>query len=167
MKLYISAFIFLFGMQAVICQTAGFFTYEVKSDGKIELTVNQDQLDSEFLYVNSLSAGIGSNDIGLDRGQLGSTRVVKIIKAGNKLLLVEPNLDYRAISDNEKERAAVAEAFAQSVLWGFDLKDSKSAPYKVDFTPFLMRDAHDVSGRLKRAKEGSYKLDKSKSAIWE
>ena len=168
MKLYISAFIFLCGIQSAICQTAaGFFTYEVKSDGKIELTVNQDQLDSEFLYVNSLSAGIGSNDIGLDRGQLGSTRVVKIIKAGNKLLLVEPNLDYRAISDNEKERAAVAEAFAQSVLWGFDLKDSKSAPYKVDFTPFLMRDAHDVTGRLKRSKEGSYKLDKSKSAIWE
>jgi hypothetical protein len=168
MKNLIAAFVLLFGLNTISGQQMpGFFNYEIGTDGKLELQISSSQLNEEFLYVNSLSAGIGSNDIGLDRGQLGSTRVVKFIKAGNKILLVEPNLDYRAISDNQKERAAVEEAFAQSVIWGFTLKDPSSAPYKVDMSTFLMRDAHNVSGRLKRSKEGTYKLDKSKSALWE
>jgi hypothetical protein len=168
MKNLIAAFVLLFGLNTISGQQmSGFFNYEIGTDGKLELQISSSQLNEEFLYVNSLSAGIGSNDIGLDRGQLGSTRVVKFIKAGNKILLVEPNLDYRAISDNQKERAAVEEAFAQSVIWGFTLKDPSSAPYKVDMSTFLMRDAHNVSGRLKRSKEGTYKLDKSKSALWE
>jgi hypothetical protein len=168
MKNLIAAFVLLFGLNTISGQQMpGFFNYEIGTDGKLELQFSSSQLNEEFLYVNSLSAGIGSNDIGLDRGQLGSTRVVKFIKAGNKILLVEPNLDYRAISDNQKERAAVEEAFAQSVIWGFTLKNPSSAPYKVDMSTFLMRDAHNVSGRLKRSKEGTYKLDKSKSALWE
>ena len=75
-----------------------------------------DKLDTEFLYVNSLQAGVGSNDIGLDRGQLGDERIVKFVRSGPKLLLVQPNYKFRAISDNEDERLAVKEAFAQSVL---------------------------------------------------
>ncbi len=71
------------------------FYYDVSSD-KIYLEVNK--LNEEFLYVNALAAGVGSNDIGLDRGQLGETAVVKFIKAGNKLLLIQPNLNYRAIT---------------------------------------------------------------------
>lgn len=41
------------------------FYYDAKTD-KIYLEVND--LEKEFLYVNSLSSGVGSNDIGLDRG---------------------------------------------------------------------------------------------------
>lgn len=145
---------------------SGFFNFDVKEDGTLMLNINSAQIDQEFLYINSLAAGLGSNDIGLDRGQLGGTQVVKFIKAGNKLLLIQPNLEYRALSNNTKEVRAVEEAFAQSVLWGFELKEQKGPNYKIDIAPFLMRDAHDVSGRLKKAKEGSYKLDKSKSALW-
>ena len=145
---------------------SGYFNFEAKTDGKLMLSVNADQIDAEFLYVNSLAAGLGSNDIGLDRGQLGGTQVVKFIKAGNKLLLIQPNMEFRALSDNVKEVRAVEEAFAQSVLWGFELNDQTGPNYKIDLVPFLMRDAHDVSGRLKKSKEGSYKLDKSKSALW-
>lgn len=144
----------------------GYFDFEVTDKGKVMLHLPTDKIDHEFLYVNSLAAGLGSNDIGLDRGQLGGTQIVKFIKSGNKILLVQPNLKYRAISDNEKEVRAVQEAFAESVLWGFDLKD-QSADYKIDITSFLMRDAHDVAGRLKSRKEGTYKLDASKSTIWE
>ncbi len=146
---------------------AGFFDFEISADGKVKLHVPADKLDFEFLYVNSLAAGLGSNDIGLDRGQLGGTAIVKFIKAGNKLMLIEPNQRYRAISDNELEVLAVKEAFAESVLWGFDLKDQAGPNYVIDITPFILRDAHNVSGRLKRAKEGSYKLNKDMSAIWE
>lgn len=155
-----------FSIQADGQVYSGYFNFEVKDDGKLMLSVNADQIDQEFLYVNSLAAGLGSNDIGLDRGQLGATQIVKFIKAGNKLLLIQPNLEYRALSDNVKEVRAVEEAFAQSVLWGFTLTDQSGPNYKIDIAPFLMRDAHDVSGRLKKSKEGSYKLDKSKSALW-
>ena len=85
----------------------GFFDfYYEESQDKIYLQVKE--LDKEFLYVNSLASGIGSNDIGLDRGQLGQERVVKFQKAGNKLLLVQPNQNFRAITDNELERKSIA-----------------------------------------------------------
>ena len=97
-----------------------------ESTGKLMAHIDSDFIGEEFLYVNSLSAGIGSNDIGLDRGQLGDERVVKFIKTGNKLMLLQPNLDYRAVSDNELERRSVEEAFAKSILWGFDIDSDAS-----------------------------------------
>ena len=81
----------------------GFFNFYY-DDTSDKLYLEVDKLNEDFLYVNALSAGVGSNDIGLDRGQLGSTAVVKFIKAGNKLLLIQPNLDYRAITDNVEEK---------------------------------------------------------------
>lgn len=136
------------------------FYYEEATD-KIYLEVKN--LDQEFLYVNSLATGIGSNDIGLDRGQLGNTRIVKFQKAGNKLLLVQPNLDYRANTKNQLERKSIEQAFAKSVLFGFKILEENEQTYLIDLTPFLMLDAHGVSSRLKG--EGSYKIDESKSAL--
>ena len=145
----------------------GYFDFEYDEDtGVLLLHIAEDRIGQEFLYVNSLSAGIGSNDIGLDRGQLGSERLVKLVKAGDKILMVQPNMDYRAVSDNILERQAVEQAFAQSVLWGFKIKDKVDEAYRVDMTSFLLRDAHGVSQRLKRSKQGGYKVDNSRSAIW-
>ncbi|RMZ50715.1 DUF5117 domain-containing protein [Flavobacteriaceae bacterium PRS1] len=138
------------------------FKYEEATD-KIYLEVKQ--LNEEFLYISSLSSGIGSNDIGLDRGQLGATRLVKFMKAGNKLLLVQPNQKYRAITDNALERKSIEQAFAKSVLFGFKIVEFKEGKYIIDFTPFLLQDTHGVVNRLKNAKEGVYKLDLSKSAL--
>lgn len=138
------------------------FYYDEGSD-KIYLEV--EKLDEEFLYVYSLSSGIGSNDIGLDRGQLGDEQVVYFTKAGNKLLLIQPNLKYRAITDNELERKSVEQAFAKSVLFGFPIVEENNGTYIIDITDFLMQDAHGVSSRLKRREQGSYSLDKSKSAF--
>ena len=147
---------------------AGFFSFSWdEGSGKITLEVPQEALGQEFLYVSSLSAGIGSNDIGLDRGQLGSDRLVRFDKIGNKLLLVQPNMDYRAISDNPLERRAVEEAFAQSVIWGFEiLEESTGSTHMIDLTPMLMNDTHGVSQRLKRSNQGTYKVDKSRSGVW-
>ncbi len=143
----------------------GFINYSWDKDkGEIWLTVKE--LDKEFLYINSLPAGLGSNDIGLDRGQLGQTRIVKFIRSGNKLLMIQPNYQYRAISDNEEERKSVEEAFAQSVIWGFKIEGKVDNGFKVNATSFLLRDAHDVAGRLKESKQGSYKLDNSRSAVY-
>ena len=138
------------------------FQYDEKTD-KIYLEVAD--LEKEFLYVSALSSGIGSNDIGLDRGQLGSTQVVYFKKAGNKLLLVQPNLTFRAITDNDLERKSVEQAFAKSILGGFKIEEESNGKYIIDITDFLMQDTHGVSARLKRGKQGSYSLDKSKSAF--
>jgi hypothetical protein len=138
------------------------FHYEEATD-KIYLEVKN--LDDEFLYISSLSSGIGSNDIGLDRGQLGAERLVKFVKAGNKLLLVQPNQDYRAITDNELERKSIEQAFAKSVIFGFKIVESNEGSHIVDFTPFLMQDTHGVANTLKNAKEGVYSLDLTKSAL--
>ncbi len=147
-----------------ITKFEGYFTfYYDESSDKIFLEV--ENLDQEFLYVNSLSEGIGSNDIGLDRGQLGNTRIVKFTKAGNKLLLIQPNQDYRAITDNIEEKKSVQQAFAKSVLHGFLIKENTEGKYLVDATSFFMIDAHGVKGRLSAKKQGNYSLDKSKSAV--
>ncbi len=138
------------------------FWYSQKED-KIYLQV--DQLNQEFIYVHSLTSGLGSNDIGLDRGQLGGTAIVKFQRAGNKLLLVQPNQDYRANTDNELERRSVEQAFAKSVLYGFKIEDESENSFLIDLTPFLMQDAHGVAKRLKQQNQGTYQLDKSKSAL--
>ncbi|MBX2943268.1 MAG: zinc-dependent metalloprotease [Cyclobacteriaceae bacterium] len=139
------------------------FYYDEKQD-KIFLVI--DKFNTEFLYVNSLPAGIGSNDIGLDRGQLGGERVVKFDRRGPKVLLIQPNYKYRAISDNAMERRAVEQAFAQSVLWGFTVVAEDPNRVLVDATDFLLRDSHDIIGQLKSSKQGNYTLDKSRSAIY-
>jgi Met-zincin/Domain of unknown function (DUF5117) len=139
------------------------FFYDTKQD-KIFLLI--DKLEEEFLYISSLAAGIGSNDIGLDRGQLGGEKVVKFTRVGPKVLLIQPNYSYRAESDNPDERKAVEQAFAQSVIWGFKVDMEDAEGVLVDATDFFMRDAHNVAGRLKRTKQGNYKLEKSRSAFF-
>ena len=47
--------------------------YWDENNGKVYLEINK--LDSEILYQTSLPAGLGSNDVGLDRGLLGNTSV--------------------------------------------------------------------------------------------
>ena len=138
------------------------FYYEESSD-KIYLKV--EKLNDEFLYINSLASGVGSNDIGLDRGQLGNERLVYFKKAGNKLLLIQPNLKYRANTNNVLEKRSIEQAFAQSVLFGFKILSENDGVYIVDFTAFLMEDAHGVANRLKGSNEGTYTKDASKSAL--
>ena len=118
--------------------------------------------DAEMLYVTALSSGLGSNDIGLDRGQLGGEHIVAFRRIGPKVLMVEPNYSYRAISDNAEERRAVEEAFAKSVLWGFTVAAETDGRVLVDATEFLLRDVHGVTRRLKPA---AYRLDPRRSAI--
>ena len=143
----------------------GFFNfYQDDKNGKILLEI--EKLDQEFLYVNSLAAGVGSNDIGLDRGQLGDNRVVRFTRSGNKILLIQANYDYRAVSENTAEKNSVREAFAESVLFGFEIIVETGDKILIDLTPFLMQDAHGVSNTLARNGEGSFKLDLKRSALY-
>jgi len=143
----------------------GYFNfYWDEKEGKIWLEV--DKWGQEFLYVNSLPAGVGSNDIGLDRNQLGSSRIVKFVRSGPKVLLQQPNYEYRAVSENPDERKSVADAFASSVLWGFKAEAETEGKVLIDFTPFLLRDAHGVAARLRNSRQGNYQPDPSRSAVY-
>jgi hypothetical protein len=139
------------------------YYYDEKQD-KLFLVI--ERFDTEFLYVESLTAGIGSNDIGLDRNQLGRERIVKFERRGPKVLLTELNYAFRAISNNRAEQKAVEEAFAQSVLWGFTIAAEENGRVLVDASDFFLQDVHDVIGRLRGSQQGNYSLDKSRSAFY-
>jgi hypothetical protein len=143
----------------------GFFTFywDAKA-GKIWLEI--DKWNTEFLYVESLPAGIGSNDIGLDRGQLGSSSIVRFDRTGPRVLLVAPNYNFRATSNNADERLAVRDAFAESTLWGFDIAAEEGTRVLVDATKFYLRDVHRVTNTLQRGQQGKYELDATRSAFY-
>jgi hypothetical protein len=143
----------------------GYFNYYWdKKQGKIWLEI--DRFEEEFLYVNSLKAGLGSNDIGLDRNQLGDTKVVKFQRIGPRILLTQVNYGYRAISSNPKEREAVDDAFAKSVIGGFKVEAEEDNRVLVDVTGFLLRDAKQVVERLKEKEQGEYELDPDRCALY-
>jgi len=141
-----------------------FPVYWDERKGKVWLEISR--WNSEFLFLDSLPAGIGSNDIGLDRGQLGEGRVVEFERVGPRVLLKQLNLAYRAGSDNPAERRSVQDAFAQSVLWGFDVAAEENDRVLVDATAFFMSDAHHVAETLKKTKQGSFKIEASRSVIY-
>ena len=95
--------------------------------GKLYLEVPH--LGSDLLYTNSLPYGTGSNDLGLDRGQLSEGRLVRFERSGPKVLLVQPNSSFRSSSKEAAEVLAVAQSFPESVLWGFTVaaEDSSGA----------------------------------------
>src|SRR5689334_7354355 len=143
----------------------GFFTFywDAKA-GKVWLEI--DKWNSEFLYVESLPAGIGSNDIGLDRGQLGNSSIVRFDRSGPRVLLVAPNYAFRAISNDADERLAVKDAFAESTLWGFEVAVEENGRVLVDATNFYLRDVHQVPQTLQRTQQGTYRFDASRSAFY-
>ena len=144
----------------------GYFdTYYDAGLNRLYARIPQERLKETFLYVYSLSQGIGSNDIGLDRGQLGSEQVVYFEQRGQRVFLVQPNLAFRALTNNPLEKASVEQAFAKSVRYGFEVKGHEKGDLIIELTEFLLQDAHGVSARLASAKQGSYSLDLSKSAL--
>ncbi|MFN0086249.1 MAG: zinc-dependent metalloprotease [Blastocatellia bacterium] len=133
------------------------------ANGKMWMEISR--FNAELLYAGSLPAGIGSNPIGLDRGQLGDERVVYFERVGSKVLMIQPNYRYRALSEDEAERRAVADSFARSVLWGFKVEAAEGDRVLVDATAFFLRDSHGVAERLRAARQGSYRFDESRSAF--
>ncbi|MEO7394890.1 MAG: DUF5117 domain-containing protein, partial [Chitinophagaceae bacterium] len=111
--------------------------YWDETSGKILLEI--DKPDLEILYITSLPAALGSNDIGLDRGLLGDTRIIKFSRVGRKILMVQPNYDYRAVTDDKAEKKAVEQSFAQSILWGFAIEAESNGHILVDATDFILR----------------------------
>ncbi|MEO5762912.1 MAG: zinc-dependent metalloprotease, partial [Vicinamibacteria bacterium] len=140
----------------------GYFpTYWDETEGKLYLEVTN--LGTEVLHSMGFAAGLGSNDIGIDRGAGAGSRIVMFERVGPKVLLVAPNYSFRATSDNAAEKQSVKDAFARSVLWGFPVAAESGSRVLVDMTPFLARDNLNLAPRLR---PGTYRLDESRSTIY-
>lgn len=121
---------------------------------------------TELIYQTSLAAGVGSNPIGLDRNQLGDTRLVRFDRVGKKVLMVQPNQRFRAVNGSAGEQRAVQESFATSIIWSFPLEAESNGRLLVDATSFFLRDAHGVADRLRDTNQGQYSVDANRSAIY-
>ena len=140
----------------------GFFPlYWDEGAGRLWLEIPK--LDTEVLYSTGLATGLGSNDIGLDRGILTGSRIVKFERAGPKVLMVQPNYQFRALTTSAAEARTVRDAFARSVLWGFPIAAITGDRLLVDFTEYLVRDGNDMAARLR---PGSYRFDATRSSIY-
>ncbi|SHN30864.1 protein of unknown function [Cyclobacterium lianum] len=138
--------------------------YWDEAGGKIWMAIPE--TENEALYYPSLAAGLGSNDIGLDRGRISGAKIVSFIPVGNKLLLQANNYLYRVSSSNPSEQAAVDESFATSILWGFKIAGRGNQKILVDATDFFLQDALGVVETIKRNGQGNYKVDLSRSALY-
>ena len=155
-------------LESVETRVAGF----TKLDGYFPLYWSEDsgqllleisRFNTDFLFSNGLSAGLGSNDIGLDRGQGGGSRIVQFQRVGRKVLMVQGNLSFRSSSTNPLERKSVEDSFAKSVLWGFTVIGATDDRVLVDATDFYMRDWYSAAARLR---PGNYRIDRTRSTIF-
>ena len=140
--------------------------------GKLYLEVSlTDSRSSDLLYTHGLPYGTGSNDLGLDRGQISSGQIVRFERTGPRLLLVQPNQLFRSSATDPAEQLSVTQSFPQSILAGFKIEaedpanNGKAATVLIDATDFVLHDAHGVSERLNQAKQGTYKLDPNRSTV--
>lgn len=134
--------------------------YWDEAEGKLYLEVAN--FGVEILHFNGFAAGLGSNDIGIDRGALAGSRIVMFERVGPKVILVAPNYTFRATTENAAERQSVKDAFARSVLWGFTVAAESPGKVLVDATAFLIRDNLNLGARLR---PGTYRLDESRSSV--
>ena len=121
------------------------------------------RMDSEFLYTTGLAAGLGSNDLGLDRGQQGAGRLVRFQRVGPRILMVQPNETFRSSSTNGAEQRSVEDSFAKSILWGFTVVAESNGHALVDATDFVLRDGHGAGNGLN---PGPYRVDRTRSAVY-
>ncbi len=132
--------------------------------GKMWLEI--DGFDQEFLYITALSAGVGSNELGLDRGSMREPQVVQFERSGPRVLLIESNYKFRAPGGDPAAQRAERDSFARSTLWGFEVAADDGGRVLVDATNFFLRDADGVAERLQQQKQGQYHLDPTRSAFY-
>ena len=126
-----------------------------------ELFMEIGRWNEELLNLSGLGAGLGSNDIGLDRGAGQGSRIVYFEKVGPKVFMVQPNYRFRSSSDNPEEVRAVTDAFAPAIHWGWTVAAQTGDRVLVDMTPYLLTDHNGIANRL-----GGYRLEGSRSAVY-
>ncbi|MCA9138102.1 MAG: zinc-dependent metalloprotease [Planctomycetales bacterium] len=144
----------------------GFFdVYWDDDSGQVLLKI--DRWGDEFLMLDALASGLGSNPVGLDRGQLGLERLCTWKRVGRRVFLEQRNTRFRADGAPAAEQRAVQDSFASSILWGglIVAADSNSAAVLVDVTGLVVADRHEVIRTLKSTDQGNYSLRADRSGV--
>lgn len=114
-----------------------------------------DGISLRAIYAAGLTAGLGSNPVGLDRGLFDSGSLIAFRRVGDRLIAEQENWTYRASADNPLERKAVRESFARSFLWAGEIAATgPDGEILVDLSSFLTRDALGVVTTLKNHPRG-------------
>jgi hypothetical protein len=131
--------------------------------GKVFLTIPR--IGTEMLYLNTLATGFGSPAVGLDRGQLGTSAVVRFERNGARVQMIRTNTDFIAHTADEALRRSARESFTESVLASFAVQSTGAGGTVVDATDFFLSDMYDVIGRIRGARWGNVRLDRDRSYI--
>lgn len=126
---------------------------------------DEDGLSLRFIYSTGLTAGLGSNPIGLDRGNASSGDILRFRKIGDKVVVEAENWKYRATSGRSDEERSVRQSFASSFLWSTGIEATGAdGALLIDLSGFLTRDAGDIASALKHGKDaGEYRLAADRS----
>lgn len=138
-----------------------------RDDARGRVLLGVHGFDQPLLMTSSLPWALGSNDIGLDRGQSSESRLVEFRRVGTRVMLVENNTRFRADSANADEALSVRQAFAESVLWAGDILAERSqgdAVVVFDAGTLLTTDLHGIARQLARTGQGVYVVDEKRSA---
>ena len=132
----------------------------------LEIPLNAQGKSMDILWTNSLPYATGSNDLGLDRGQTAPGKIVHFERTGPKLLLVEPNMEFRVGAADPNEQLVIHQSFPSSVVAGFTVAaEAPDGSVMVDATDFFMRDVHGIVGTLARLQQGTFRVDMTRSTI--
>jgi len=125
---------------------------------------NEDGVSLRLIHTARLTAGLGSNPVGLDRGWGDSGKIIIFRRIGDKVIIEAENLLYRASPDNPLEQRAVRESFARSFLFSTDIVSDNEELF-VDLTDFLTSDILGLVQYMKDSKQGSFRVAKNRTLV--
>ena len=125
----------------------------------------EDGVSLRLIHSARLTAGLGSNPVGLDRGWGEGGRIIVFRQMGDKVIIEEESQRYRASADNPLEARAVKESFARSFLAALPIVKEAGKGTLVDMTAFLTSDSLNLVQYLKDAKQGSFKVAEDRTFV--
>ena len=152
------------GVKRASFQRVGFIGVRVDADrNKLLLEIPSERLNSDFLHQSTLATGLGG--LGLDRGQLGSSVVVRLEKHGKRILMVRDNWNVRAPGATAAEQRAAKEGFATSVIGTFPIESEANGVIVADATSFFLSDTYGIAESVRRAQQGNARVDAARSWV--
>jgi len=142
----------------------GFIGVRLDADrNKVLLEISADRLNKDFLHQSVLATGLGG--LGLDRGQMGGSVVVRLERRGKRVLLVRSNWSIRAEGASAAEKRAADEGFATSVIASFPIESETGGTVIADATAFFMSDTYGIAESIRRGQQGNARIDLARSWI--
>lgn len=118
--------------------------------------------DEPFLLTVSLSQGLGSSELWLDRGRAGKARLAEFRRIGDRVLFVVRNKHFQTYGDAAAVRAG-QESFPVSVVWSGPVLREENGAAVVDATGLALADHDRIAEHLYDEDQGEYAVDDSRS----